>query len=119
MLVIMATAVYERKPGGATQSGLAIGLWVGAAIFLALPITGGSLNPARTLGPDIAAGQFPFWWIYVVGPVLGAVAGAALWTYVLGKGDKDVVTAGGHPGRDGQLSPDLAGQAGHAGGPRR
>lgn len=119
MLVIMATAVYQRAPGGATQSGVAIGLWVGAAIFLALPITGGSLNPARTLGPDIAAGQFPYWWIYVIGPVLGAVAGAALWTYLLGKGDKDLVAASGQPGHDGRRSVDLAGHPGHAGEPRR
>jgi MIP family channel proteins len=111
MVVIMATAVYQRKPGGGTQSGLAIGLWVGAAIFLALPISGGSLNPARTLGPDIAALQFPFWWIYVVGPVCGAVVGAALWTAVLSKGHREVIEAGG------PLQPVLARSAnpGHGG----
>lgn len=112
MVVIMAMAVYQRKPGGGTQSGLAIGLWVGAAIFLALPLSGGSLHPARTLGPDIAALQFPFWWIYVVGPVCGAVVGAALWTAVLSKGHKEVIEAGGplqpvlarsvNPGHDGR-----------------
>jgi glycerol uptake facilitator protein len=95
MVVVMATAVYERAPGGASQSGLAIGLWVGAAIFLALPVSGGSLNPARTLGPDIVALQFPLWWIYIVGPVAGAIAGAALWVYVLGQGRKEVVESGG------------------------
>lgn len=95
MVVVMATAVYERAPGGASQSGLAIGLWVGAAIFLALPVSGGSLNPARTLGPDIVALQFPLWWIYIVGPVAGAIAGAALWVYVLGQGSKEVVVSGG------------------------
>lgn len=95
MIVVMATAVYERAPGGASQSGLAIGLWVGAAIFLALPISGGSLNPARTLGPDIIAGKFPYWWIYIVGPVLGAAFGAALWEFVLRRGRKEVVEAAG------------------------
>lgn len=95
MVVVMATAVYEQAPGGATTAGVAIGLWVGAAIFLALPISGGSLNPARTLGPDIVALQFPYWWVYVIGPVSGAVAGAALWVYVLGKGRKEVAEAGG------------------------
>lgn len=135
MMVIMATAVYQRKPGGANQSGLAIGLWLGAAIFLALPISGGSLNPARTLGPEIVALQFPYWWIYLVGPVLGAVIGAALWTYVLAKGDKDAVEAGGplhsvpaqraHSGSGGRRSEggrregaDVAGQARRSGGNR-
>lgn len=91
MVVVMATAVFERAPGGASQAGLSIGLWVGAAIFLALPVSGGSLNPARTLGPDVIAGTFPYWWIYVVGPVAGAVFGAVLWQFVLAKGRKDVV----------------------------
>jgi MIP family channel proteins len=91
MVVVMATAVYQRAPGGGTLSGVAIGLWVGAAIFLALPISGGSLNPARTLGPDIIALEFPYWWIYIVGPVLGAIAGAALWEFVLGKSRKQAV----------------------------
>jgi glycerol uptake facilitator-like aquaporin len=74
---------------------LAIGLWVAAAIFLALPISGASLNPARTIGPDIVAHQFPFWWVYIVGPTVGAIAGAALWKYVLQRGRKDVVEASG------------------------
>ncbi|HET7329066.1 MAG TPA: aquaporin [Nocardioidaceae bacterium] len=95
MIVVMATAVFERAPGGASQAGLAIGLWVGAAIFLALPVSGGSLNPARTLGPDIVAMQFPYWWVYVLGPVAGAVAGAALWQFVLAKGRKDIVESAG------------------------
>jgi MIP family channel proteins len=86
MVVVMATAVHERAPGGAAQAGVAIGLWVGAAVFLALPVSGGSLNPARTLGPDIVAMQFPYWWIYVAGPVLGGMAGAALWELVLSQG---------------------------------
>ena len=86
MVVVMATAVHERAPGGATQAGVAIGLWVGAAVFLALPVSGGSLNPARTLGPDIVAMQFPYWWIYVAGPLLGGMAGAALWELVLNQG---------------------------------
>lgn len=93
MVVVMSTAVYKRAPGGGLASGLGIGLWVGAAIFLALPISGGSLNPARTLGPDIVSLRFPFWWVYIVGPVLGACFGAALWKFGIAKGRKDVVEA--------------------------
>lgn len=98
MIVVMVTAVDRRTPGQGAQTGLAIGFWVGAAIFLALPISGGSLNPARTLGPDIVALQFPYWWIYVVGPVAGAVFGAALWHFVLSKGSQETVEGAGQPG---------------------
>lgn len=91
MAIVMATAVFERSPGGTGQAGISIGFWVGAAIFLALPVSGGSLNPARTLGPDIVAGHFPYWWIYVVGPVAGAIAGALLWQLVLDRGSKEAV----------------------------
>ncbi|MFY9809495.1 MAG: aquaporin, partial [Pseudonocardiaceae bacterium] len=96
-----------------TQSGLAIGLWIGAAIFLALPISGGAMNPARALGPDIVALQFPFWWVYLVGPVCGAVAGAALWEYVLDKGAKEVVETG--VPRPRSSSPDQPVKPGYGG----
>lgn len=100
MVAVMATAVYERTPGGASQAGLSIGLWVSAAIFLALPISGGSLNPARTIGPDIIAVKFPYWWIYIVGPVLGAAFGAAMWEFVISRGRKEAVEAiGSHSDR--------------------
>lgn len=95
MLVIMSTAVYKRAPGGGTTSGLAIGLWVTAAIFLALPISGGSLNPARTIGPDIVSWQFPDWWVYFLGPIVGAVAGAALWKLVIAQGREEAVESTG------------------------
>lgn len=100
MVVIMATAVYQRTPGRGGQASISIGFWVGAAVFLALPISGGSLNPARTLGPDIVAMHFPYWWIYVVGPVAGALFGGILWTLFLNRGSKEVVeaSAGGSPG---------------------
>ena len=67
------------------------------AIFLALPISGGSLNPTRTLGPDIVAAKFPYWWIYIVGPVAGAIVGAALWELVLGKGSKQAALQAAAP----------------------
>lgn len=95
MIVVMATAVFERAPGHRLAPGLAISFWVGAAVFLAIPVSGASLNPARTLGPDIVAGAFPSWWIYIVGPIVGAVLGAALWQFVQSRGDKDVVGAVG------------------------
>lgn len=106
MIVVMATAVFERAPGHGLAPGLAISFWVGAAVFLAIPVSGASLNPARTLGPDIVAGTFPSWWIYVVGPIVGAVLGAALWQFLLSRGDKGVVEAVGDTGgRSAEPSP--------------
>jgi MIP family channel proteins len=87
MVTIMSTAVDERSPGP-WSTGLATGLVVGAGIFVMLPVTGGSFNPARTLGPMIVSGQFPGWWAYVVGPIAGAVGGAWLWLAVLRHGVK-------------------------------
>jgi uncharacterized protein YegP (UPF0339 family) len=63
-------------------AGLAIGLWIGCSVFAAFPISGGSLNPARTLGPDIVSAAFPAWWIYVIGPLAGAAAGGWIWQYL-------------------------------------
>lgn len=40
------------------------------------PVTGASMNPARTLGPNLLAGQLDCLWIYALGPVTGAVLGA-------------------------------------------
>jgi uncharacterized protein YegP (UPF0339 family) len=63
-------------------AGLAIGLWIGCAVFLAFPVSGGSLNPARTFGPDIVSAAFPAAWIYLVGPLADAAAGGWIWQYL-------------------------------------
>jgi MIP family channel proteins len=82
LIVVLSTAVYQRAPGGAMPAGLAIGLWIGTAVFLAFPISGGSLNPARTLGPDIVSAAFPSWWIYLIGPLAGGALGGWIWHYL-------------------------------------
>lgn len=86
MFAVMATAVDVRAPAG--WAGLVIGLSVAAAILLVGPLTGGSLNPARTAGPDIAASIFGgnvAWsqlWLYWVGPLLGAVSAVVLYDFL-------------------------------------
>lgn len=85
VLTVMAVAIDERSPGPVV-SGLAIGFVVAAMIFVALPISGGSLNAARTFGPMIVAWQFPGWWVYLIGPVAGGIAGAAAWEFLLRRG---------------------------------
>lgn len=80
LTAIMALAVDKRAPGG--WAGLMIGLSVAAAILLIGPLTGGSLNPARTFGPLLVGtigGGDTFWGdlpAYVVGPLIGGVVAA-------------------------------------------
>jgi MIP family channel proteins len=83
--VIMATGLDDRSPGP-VAAGLAIGLVVAAAIFATLPVSGGSLNAARTFGPMIISGDFPGWWAYLIGPVAGGVAGALTYDLVVRPG---------------------------------
>lgn len=50
-------------------------------IYLYRPISGGSMNPARTLGPAIATSSYKGIWVYMVGPITGALLGT--WSYVV------------------------------------
>jgi aquaporin Z len=81
--VIFATAV---DPGGAFKSiaGLAIGLTITFDILAAGPLTGAAMNPARALGPELVQGIWDDFWVYLVGPAVGAaVAGLAYdWLYL-------------------------------------
>ncbi len=76
-------AAVSGKAGG--HAGLAIGLTLPFAILMGGPLTGASLNPARTLGPAIVTGNFADIWIYLVGPPLGAVVAGLLYKTVLSK----------------------------------
>jgi aquaporin TIP len=81
--VIFATAV---DPGGAFKSiaGLAIGLTITIDILAAGPLTGAAMNPARAFGPELVFNVWDDWWIYWIGPAVGAaVAGLAYdWLYL-------------------------------------
>ena len=90
MLVIMGVAVDRRAPAG--FAGIAIGGSVLAAILAVGAISGGSLNPARTFGPDLMAlffaGSDALWTtfpLYIAGPVLGAVCAALLYCRMAGR----------------------------------
>jgi MIP family channel proteins len=83
MFVIMAVATDTRAVGAAAA--IAIGGTVGLDALFGGPVTGASMNPARSLGPAVAAGEWTDAWIYLVGPVLGAVAGALAYQLVPGE----------------------------------
>ena len=74
MFVIMAMATDTRAVGQAAA--LAIGATVGLEALFAGPISGASMNPARSLGPALMGWTWTDQWVYVLAPLLGAVAGA-------------------------------------------
>lgn len=80
MIVIMAMATDTRAVGQAAA--LAIGATVGLEALFAGPICGASMNPARSLGPAIVSWTWTAQWIYIVGPMLGAVAGAYVYRWL-------------------------------------
>jgi glycerol uptake facilitator protein len=74
MWAVMAMAVNPR--GEKAFAGLVIGGALGLAVMIVGPATGAGLNPARWLGPALASGSFPDFWIYIVGPIAGALIAA-------------------------------------------
>ena len=82
MFVIMAIVANPERIGRA--SGLAIGGTVALGVLVGGPISGGSMNPARSFGPALVGWTWAAHWVYWVGPLLGATLGAsAYWS--LGK----------------------------------
>jgi MIP family channel proteins len=82
MFVIMAVATDTRAVGAAAA--IAIGGAVGLDALFGSPVTGASMNPARSLGPALASGEWTDIWIYLVGPVVGATLGALSYQLVRG-----------------------------------
>ena len=83
MFVIMAVATDTRAVGAAAA--IAIGGAVGLDALFGGPVTGASMNPARSLGPAIAAWEWRDFWIYLVGPVAGAALAALAYQAVRGQ----------------------------------
>lgn len=76
---VMNAAVSGRA---GNLAGVAIGLTLTFCILMGGPLTGASLNPARTLGPALVTGDFIHFWVYLLGPVLGAVSAGLLYKHV-------------------------------------
>jgi aquaporin Z len=84
--VILNTATGYRSIGH--NAALAVGATVALLGLFASPISGASMNPARTLGPDIVSWDFTGWWIYIVGPLVGATIAVMMIGLVRGLPDK-------------------------------
>lgn len=79
VLVTVIMGVVRQGRDASSWAGAAIGGTVALCSLFAGPLTGASMNPARTFGPAlVSAGGFESFWIYVAGPLLGAVAAVVL-----------------------------------------
>jgi MIP family channel proteins len=87
---VFGTAVDQKGP---KLGGFAIGATLSAFILAIGPLTGASLNPARSFGPAVASGTFEGLLIYFVGPIVGAVAAALIYEATFLKGDAAVSQA--------------------------
>ncbi len=85
--IILNTATGGRSIGH--NAALAVGSTVALLGLFASPISGASMNPARTLGPDIVGNDYTGWWIYIAGPVIGAAIAVAIIAAVRGLPDKE------------------------------
>jgi MIP family channel proteins len=82
MFVITAVATDTRAVGAAAA--IAIGGAVALDALFGGPVTGASMNPARSFGPALASGEWRDFWIYVAGPVAGAALGVFAYELVRG-----------------------------------
>jgi aquaporin Z len=92
LTAILASVILNTATGGRSighQAAIAVGSTVALLGLFASPISGASMNPARTLGPDIVSNDYTGWWVYIVGPVVGAVIAVAIIGAVRGLPDKD------------------------------
>ena len=96
--VILNTATGARSIGH--NAAIAVGSTVALLGLFASPISGASMNPARTLGPDIVSTDYTGWWVYIAGPVLGAAIAVAIITAVRGlpvKEEREAAQGGALP----------------------
>ena len=86
LLTFLLMFVILKVAHGSKEVGLFAGIAIGSVVLLeamfAGPICGASMNPARSLGPAIASMHVEHIWIYIAGPILGAIASVFLYNYI-------------------------------------
>jgi aquaporin Z len=96
--VIIGTASRSQNLG--PLSALGVGAYIVLAGLWSSPISGASMNPARSFGPDLVLGNFDHYWVYVVGPLLGAAIAVGFAFILRGRAD-----VGGAAAAQGGLGP--------------
>jgi len=91
LFAVFGTAIDQRGP---KIGGLAIGLAVAADVLMGGPLTGAAMNPARWFGPAVASGTYDDWYVWWIGPLLGAAIAALIYRYSLeDRGQPEVTPA--------------------------
>ncbi|HSE14522.1 MAG TPA: aquaporin [Candidatus Deferrimicrobium sp.] len=85
--------LFVSHPKWHRWTGFAAGVWIAFLVFAEAPVTGTSLNPARSLGPAIVTDTYRDLWVYFVGPLGGATAVALLWKPTSTSGVRSVFCA--------------------------
>jgi aquaporin Z len=89
---ILGTASGAQNAGA--FSALAVGGYITLAGLWSSPVSGASMNPARSFGPDLVNGDFSNYWVYVVGPLLGAAVAVGFAWVLRGRGgDRSAIAA--------------------------
>jgi MIP family channel proteins len=89
LVAVFGTAIDRRGP---KIGGLAIGLAVAADILMGGPLTGAAMNPARWFGPAVASGTFADWYVWWIGPLIGAAVVALVYRFALEEAGEPTVT---------------------------
>lgn len=87
IFVLVALAATDERKGAGNFAGLAIGLTLVLVHIVCIPITGTSLNPARSIGPALFEGGVAIQqlWLFIIGPFLGAAIATGIWKTFAGK----------------------------------
>jgi aquaporin-4 len=83
LTTIYMVAVHKKAAPG--FAGIAIGGMIFLLHLVGVPLTGASMNPARTFGPALVSGYWDFHWMYWVGPIIGALIAAFVMNYIFAK----------------------------------
>jgi MIP family channel proteins len=89
LVAVLGTAIDSRAP---KIGGLAIGLAVAADILMGGPLTGAAMNPARWFGPAVVSGTYADWYVWWIGPLIGAGIIALVYRFVWEETGKPDVT---------------------------